>query len=417
MSSDTVRKFLARDTDPPIPRRSKRPPPDPNELVRNMASHEEAIPKPIKVAVSGKGVTSEELTIPWFSKKWELIKDRSVIFYGPSGSGKTVLIHDIMYNCKYQYPRVIVFAPTNREKGGDYEGIIPKELVYEEFGLEDIRKIYEHQKAAAHAYNTANNLTVLEKIFERIAATPQRQYVGTLQRQKRLAEVEIAKVYQDPAVRKVKRNELEEMHKTKLRSFYKKNIIKPNLELLTSMHLPADEMMAVKYVNFNPRVLIVFDDAMTEILTLIKKGRSTKDNVILDFFFKGRWAYITHFYAFQDDNRLDSEIKKNAFVSVFTAPNVASAFFGRAATNFSKQDKARADSAIKSIFSNDEESLQHRKLVFCRMDKNPFHFTIADLHDDFKMCSRSVRKYCESVGRGDQDFDKSNPYLKRFADL
>jgi hypothetical protein len=312
----------------------------------------------------------------------------------------------------------MVFAPTNREKR-DYEGIVPKELIYEEFDLSDIKNIYENQRAAAHAYNTANNLTTLKKLFERVATPLQKQHIIKLEAQKQRAEQEVKKVIKKPDVRKTRLTELDGRHNTNIKNFYR-SIITQRKDLLHQMHLSTDEILAVKYLNYNPRILIIFDDAMTEIMTLIKKGRQTNDNVILDFFYKGRWAYITHFYAFQDDNRLESEIKKNAFYSIFTSPNVASAFFGRSATNFSKQDKARADAAIKAVFAEDEEETgqKYRKLVYSRLDtKHPFQYTVANLHDGFNMCSKDVRNYCKKIAKEEELIEKNNPYLKRFSDF
>ncbi len=391
--------------------------PDPAEIVKDI---EPQAPRPqsIRVDVSGRGITDETMEIPWFDKSIDQLKDRSVIFYGPSGSGKTVLIYDIMYEARHIFPRVMVFAPTNREKR-DYEGIVPKELIYEEFDLGDIKNIYENQRAAAHAYNTANNVDTLKKLFNRIATPIQKQHIGKLETQRQRAEQEVKRVIKKLDVRKSRLTELESRHNENLKNFYK-SIITQRKDLLKQMHLSTDEILAVKYLNYNPRVLIIFDDAMTEIMTLIKKGRQSNDNVILDFFYKGRWAYITHFYAFQDDNRLESEIKKNAFYSIFTSPNVASAFFGRTATNFSKQDKARADAAIKAVFAEDEEESgqKYRKLVYSRLDtKHPFQYTVANLHDGFNMCSKDVRNYCKRIAKEEELIEKNNPYLKRFSDF
>lgn len=390
--------------------------PDPAEVIQNI-DPPASIPKLIKAEVGGRGITDETLEITWFDKSIDQLKDRSVIFYGPSGSGKTVLIYDIMYEARHEFPRVMVFAPTNREKR-DYEGIVPKELIYEEFDLSDIKNIYENQRAAAHAYNTANNVSTLKKLFDRISTPIQKQHVVKLETQRLRAEQEVKRVIKKVDVRKNRLDELESRHNENLKNFYK-SIIAQRKDLLQQIHLSTDEILAVKYLNYNPRVLIIFDDAMTEIMTLIKKGRQTNDNVILDFFYKGRWAYITHFYAFQDDNRLESEIKKNAFYSIFTSPNVATAFFGRSATNFSKQDKAKADAAIKAVFAEDDEGGQkYRKLVYSRLDtKHPFQYTIGNLHDGFNMCSKDVRNYCKKIAKDEELIEKNNPYLKRFSDF
>lgn len=427
MSSNTIRNFVKNGfggnsgfSGIPNPTMQLSKIPDPNEITRNADPLPTPVPEPLQAEIpSGRGISAENFTVSWFDKTIDKLKDRSVIFYGPSGSGKTVLIYDIMYEARNTFPRVLVFAPTNREKR-DYENVIPKELIYEEFGLDDIKELYNTQRAAAHTYNTANDIHVLKKLFLRIATPPQKAHEETIMRHKQRAVEQIKKMFQDEGIRKHKLDELEDLHKRQLIDFYKTRVIQPNIVLLRQQQLTHDEQLCVKFLNYNPRILVIFDDAMTEILTLIKKGRQTNDNVILDFFYKGRWAYITHFYAFQDDNRLESEIKKNAFYSIFTSPNVASAFFGRSATNFSKQDKAKADAAIKVVFATDDEeqSPNHRKLVYSRLDsKNPFQYTIAKLHGDFQMCSKNVRNFCKKVGKADDIVDKNNPYLKRFSEF
>lgn len=320
-----------------------------------------------------------------------------------------------MFNTKHIYPKVIVFAPTNSEKH-DYDGIVPKELIYEEFNLENIRNIYSYQKAGAYAYNIANKVEILQSLFDKIASPQQKNYLHSLTRQKEIAEKTIIQRVKNIGDRKTKLAELEKVHSNKLRSFYKQRIV-PNTEFLKNQNLTKEEQLALKFINYNPRILVIFDDAMTEILQLLKTGRKNNDDVILDFFYKGRHAYITHFYALQDDNKVPSEIKKNAMISTFFSPNTAQAFFTRGATNFSKQERAKADAAIRAIFSDDDDAPKHRKLVYNRLDpKNPFQYTIANLHDNFEMCSPSIREYCKRIAKTEDQVDKSNPYLKRFVD-
>lgn len=376
--------------------------------------------KKLSVDISGRGVESETLKLPEFHKDMKKMQDRSVIFYGPSGSGKTMIIYDLMYRARKMFPRVIVFAPTNREKR-DYEGIIPKELIYEEFGIDDIKNIYEHQRAASRAYNTANDIKILHKLFLRIATPPQRTHLKQLDDKKEKALKDVKANFREFGEQKAKASEVEQLYKSMLVEFYKRRVIQPSKSTLEQMNLTYDERMALSYLNFNPRILVVFDDAMTEIKQIIKDGKKIGDNTIEDFFFKGRWAYITHFYAFQDDNRLETEIKKNAFYSVFTSPQVASAFFSRSSSNFGKQDKARAQAVINKIFGSDDNKddprNKYRKLVYSRMDDNQFQYVIADLHGEFTMCAKINRDFCKKVQKDENFVDRSNPYLKKFADF
>ncbi len=371
---------------------------------------------PIKINVPPKrGVQAESMEIPMFDKDVEKIKDKSIIFYGPSGTGKTTIVYDLMYRSQYLYPRVVVFAPTNAEKR-DYEGIIPGCLVYEEFSIETIREVYDQQRAAAAVYNMANDLEVLHSLFSKVANINQREHVKLLTDKKNSALETIHKTITNVSTIKSKVQEVEDSYKQMMIKFYKQNVIIPNRKQLLGMALNKTEKVAMKFLSYNPRLLVIFDDAMTEIKSILKDGKKKNDNALKDFFFKGRWAYITHFYCFQDDVNIDSDIKKNAFYSVFTDSNVASAFFNRSATNFGPQDKARATQAIQEIFTG-ENKKKHVKLIFSRMDSQQLQYITADLHGSFKMCSKLVRKYCESIEAAENNVSKDNAHFKRFMDV
>lgn len=425
MSSSKIRDFIAKNNgisahpifnDIEVGRKHQPPAPPPVVQKNNVQR------RPITTIVSKRNMPTETIEIKPFDKDISKIKDRSIIFYGPSGSGKTIIIYDFMNSTRHIFPKVIVFSPTNREKK-DYEGFVPKELIYEEWDLDDIRNIYEYQRAAAHIYNTANDINILHKLFERVATPPQNTYLEQLHRKKLIALDAIKREFKDFNDQKQRMSDVENIHKEILIKFYKEHVIKPNEKILENMNLSTEEHTTIKYLNYNPRVLIIFDDAMTEIQANLREGRKTNNNVIPEFFFKGRWAYITHFYAFQDDNKLDSEIKKNAFISIFTAPNVASAFFGRSATNFSAQEKAKAQAVISRVFSiteeddEDDQTLKFRKFVYCRLDSEPFKYIIADPPGDFKMCSTLVRNYCAKVRKDESKIDRNNQYLKRFHEF
>ncbi len=372
--------------------------------------------QPIRVNIPGKrGVQAETIDIPMFNKDIEKIKDKSIIFYGPSGTGKTTIVYDLMFRSQYLYPRVVVFAPTNAEKR-DYEGIIPGCLVYEEFTIETIREVYDQQRAAATVYNMANDLAVLHSLFSRVANINQKEHARRLTEKKDLAIDTIKKTITNTSTIKSKIQEVEDSYKQMMIKFYKNIVIVPNQKHLLNLNLTKTEKVAMKFLSYNPRLLVIFDDAMTEIKSIIKDGKKKNDNALKDFFFKGRWAYITHFYCFQDDVNIDSDIKKNAFYSVFTDSNVASAFFNRTATNFGPQDKARATQAIQAIFTGKNKE-RHMKMIFSRMDQQPIQYIIADIHGDFKMCSNLVRKYCKSVEVVENQVNKDNDHFKRFMDV
>jgi len=317
------------------------------------------------------------------------------------------------------FPLVFVFAPTENQKG-DFSKHVPEPMIFEEFSVKEVRNIYLRQKAATTIYNLANNLKVLHGLFVKVANSTARKFQAKLVQLREQAKLQTDEMYSDIGVKRSKIEEIEELFKYKLIRFYKK-IIGPHARRLSAGNLSKEEAFAIKYLNFNPRVLVVFDDATTELLELIKegkrkvKGETTQDGeIIKHFFFKGRWANITHWYAFHDDNKLDTDIRKNAFYSIFFDRQVALAFFQRTANNFTTIEKKKAEVIINAVF--DKSAPEHAKLVYSRAEKK-FYYLVADpVPNDFTMCSDIVGKFCSQILKKDIGIDTNNPFSKKFEE-
>lgn len=369
----------------------------------------------IKVTFRYRGYPVEEIVIPKFKKNIDAIINKGIILYGPTETGKTRILRDFMHLTKLYFPIVFAFAPTNAEKH-DYDAIIPKSLVFGEFELNNIKDIYLRQRSMTEIYNNANNLKILHSLFSKVASHKNKHFLKKLLNVKKQMIKKSERSCETLVEKKNKRDNVEEMFKTKLIRFYK-YVIGPKVKILQSMELSQEEKYALIYRNLNPRVLIIFDDALTEVMSLLKEGKKQKDESLKNFFFKGRHANITHWYAFQDDNRLDSEIRKGAHISVFTGKQVALAYFTRPANNFSLLEKKKAEIIINTIFS-EETAHKHTKLIYSRLDRNKFQYIVADEYadDDIQMCSKIVRKLCKKSEKKGENFDFSNPYFQRFKE-
>ena len=51
------------------------------------------------------------------------------------------------------------------------------------------------------------------------------------------------------------------------------------------MRLSDQEKNTIEYIDFNPHILVIFDDAMTEILEMVKVGKRTEHNIIKNFLY------------------------------------------------------------------------------------------------------------------------------------
>ena len=217
-------------------------------------------------------------------------------------------------------------------------------------------------------------------------------------------------------IKPLRLGKLKAIYEDQLIRFYK-CIINPNAHKLEKMHLSEDEKYALHFRNFNPNLLNLYDDCQSEIKALIKLGKKKNTEVIKDVFFKGRHIKSTNFFCLQDDSNLDSDLRKNAHMNVFTNEQVANAWFGRAANNFSLIERKKAEK-IASIIFDEKTTPKHTKLIYSRLDKYPFQYILADEYgdDETAMCSGPAQKYCEKIKARDDVLDKSNAFYKSFAD-
>lgn len=298
-----------------------------------------------------------------FPKSPEVFSKRTTIFYGASGTGKSTLIKDSMFQVRKEFPKVIIFCPT-ASINNDYKNIVPDALVYEEFNIEDIARIMEVQMAAVDRYNIANDIELMEAVYAKIKTTPD-------------------SLPKDAVARK---------------AALKRGIM-ANREQLKKKKLTKDETIVVQYINFNPKVLVIFDDCGTEIKELRKAAKKNKEygDLFGNFFFKGRHFEISSHYAFQDDTQTDADIRKNSFYSSFTTSAAATVFFSRPSSGMSPQIKHLANYVIDEVFKdNPDGSKSFRTLMFDRM-ASKFYYWKADIHGKFEMCDPAIRDYCKRI--------------------
>jgi hypothetical protein len=115
--------------------------------------------------------------------------------------------------------------------------------------------------------------------------------------------------------------------------------------------LDNNELQIIKCLNINPNLLLILDDCA------YNANVWCKYNEIKEIFMNGRHHKITLMISFQDDKLLDSSLRKNAFINIFTTEIVCNTFFNRSANNFSKQDRAKMCLLSKHIFNEDKNKV------------------------------------------------------------
>ena len=208
--------------------------------------------------------------------------------------------------------------------------------------------------------------------------------------------------------KKIKLKELDDVHKKSLTEFYKKVINRYRTSIITDINLQKKfddiEFKIIKCININPNFLLILDDCA------YNANIWSRYSEIKEIFMNGRHHKITFMISFQDDKLLDSGLRKNAFINIFTTEIVCNAFFQRSANNFTKQEKNKMMKYAQCIFHDAKlKDKNYKKFVYIK-DKNPnVYYILADYIDDFKFGSNYLHSLCDKVKKqNDLDEDTFN---------
>jgi hypothetical protein len=348
-----------------------------------------------------------DIKIKFLEKNAKFYLNRSTILFGASNSGKSTILMEILYLLKDSVPNIFVFSPT-ADSNNAFDGIIPDPLIFKTVDIDTLTAIYKRQQAATRIYNNVNKLPSLKKLFSLVANT---EHLSMEKRMRDDANIIILRKQNDSGIKPMDKKssimEVENARNQALSKLYKV-VIRCNKQRLKRVGISGDESYIIKYLDFNPNCVVVLDDCGA----ILKKFQ--KEEVVKKIIFQGRHNYINIILTLQDDLNLDSSIKKNAFVNVFTTSRCASAYFDRGSNNFSKKEKMMADIIINDIFTSTKKG-DFRKLVYLRDDSDPFRYTIADIYENFKFGCPVLWDMCDKVNKDKNKCDfKNDPLLSSF---
>lgn len=346
--------------------------------------------------------------IPLFSKDYSYFLNKSIILYGSSGSGKSMIMRDILYILKDHIPNILVIAPTNH-LNGSFDDIIPPQLIFPDVTEELIQNIFKRQKTVVKLYNMVNDFTRLEAIYNKLAQSSDQHIKHKIVQ----SYYNIKSKYQQNndlnlVEKKIKLKELDDLHKKSLTEFYKKVINRYRTQIITNndtqKRFDDIEFKIIKCININPNFLLILDDCA------YNANIWSRYSEIKEIFMNGRHHKITFMISFQDDKLLDSGLRKNAFINIFTTEIVCNAFFQRSANNFTKQEKNKMTKLSNYVFNDPKlKDKNYKKLVYIK-DKNPnVYYILADYIDDFKFGSNFLHNLCNKVKKkNDADEESFN---------
>jgi ABC-type dipeptide/oligopeptide/nickel transport system ATPase subunit len=362
--------------------------------------------------------------VPRLKFSAEIFLNKTAVLYGSSGTGKSVCIKNIMMALKDHVDKIIVVSPTE-PANQTYGSIVPAPLIHTELYMADpsgkkakasdeikgavrfLESVYNLQQMVSSVYYRANAPNLLESLFHRVPDSIRSAAKRIIDDYTRKRDRSVHKIKAQYAYEEEKRKEIEKSINSKyeeaVQRLYKKYIRKYSADL-SRMRLSEDEQYALQYLDFNPHLLLILDDCASHFKSLVR------NQIVRALFYQGRHVKITTIIACQDDTDLPPNLKKNAFVSMFTDPVVTTAMFNRASNNSSKPHKDLVNRSMGDVF------VKHRKFAYIREDPSKQHFYIVDepLPPKFRFGSAALRDLCDMV-RGDENrMDDKNPYYKKF---
>jgi hypothetical protein len=339
---------------------------------------------------------------------------RTTILYGPSETGKSFIGKWIMNILKPYIANVIIICPTEGSNEG-YKGIVPERCIKTKIDVKELKDIYDRQASAVEIYNKANNMDVLKSLFDKANDMGAQQLVSRIER---ISKAKLDEIKRSFILNFAQKKEQKESAEKKMLSviiqLYKKTIKNYRDSLLTRSCLSEDERYALKYLDFNPSLLLILDDCQAEI------AKWANDETICKLFFQGRHLWVSSMYMLQSDSGrpgLAPGIRKNTFNSIFTDPNVAMHFFKNEENSFTPKMKKDAMRIAEEIFKpNPDGSENFKRFVYSRMDKvAKFRYVVADAPDDLKIGCPALWKLCGSVPSEKKTETQQSKFTKCFT--
>ena len=353
---------------------------------------------------------SDKSKLKWLEKSHKYYLNKTTIVYGRTNSGKSTLIEEIMYLCKDYIPTVFVIAPTNSSNNA-YTDKIPSQFIKKEIEIEWLDKLLKRQKNSAAAYINANQIDLLKRLFDRISDDTAQDLELSIIKKAHKSIIYIEDSSMEFVTKKNQKNQILNDRELMLRKLYKTNIRFNKVKLEQFDDISKEERAALSFLDFNPNIMLILDDCASKFKKLYKKSSSIKE-----IFYEGRHYFFTTIISTQDDKEIDSELRKNTTVSMFTTAQAATSNFERTSNGYPKHERERSKLCIESIFKPEEYDTKHyQKMVYIPGDSDQFRYTISDIYDDFRMGSKPMWDYSNRIKSKSNNIQKDNSIINMYT--
>ncbi len=316
---------------------------------------------------------------------------KNMVLYGANNSGKTTVMMDIIYRLRQLIPNVMAFAgsPGAMES---LRGVVPNRMLSDRLTLGALQAIWDRQLQAGNTYRIANDTIVLQSLFRRVASEAQKHMERTIDEPEAQS---LKKIEESEMKAESKRDQAQKIAKMAAgyRATLYKGLIRKRKVVLTKMGVTAAEEQALRFLDFNPNLLLIIDDCAAMITKKMQKTETFKN-----FFFNYRHAGITVLFTFQDDTSLEADLRKQQSLTFLNTQQCASAYFERQSNFFQREMKMEAERMVRAIFDKSNTNFpKHTKLLYIRDDEYPLRHYLADVHPKFKFGSAQLWAFCDRI--------------------
>jgi hypothetical protein len=173
------------------------------------------------------------------------------------------------------------------------------------------------------------------------------------------------------------------------------------------------QLSALKYLDLNPRMMLVLDDCTEKFSSWMKMFKKTEENIFESILYRGRHNFITLIFAAHDDKIVPTELRKNARVTKFGNSQALMASIGKAGNAYTTTEKKLAGHVANKVFVDAPVKgvKNYQKVCYVRDDPRPFQYTIANVHPDIRLGCPSLWALAEKMPKNDEKFS-NNPFVK-----
>jgi hypothetical protein len=336
------------------------------------------------------------------------------IFYGETGTGKTIVMLEAMKLLQNMIPLWFIICPTNNSNE-TYTGRIPKCCIKTKVNIKFLQKLYKRQEQTMEIFRRVNRMETLEKLFSRCADDEIKYKLRKMNSDAKKLLRKIERSDEPLTVKNEQRKNINKLHKEYTVAIYKAQINLHRKALRKRKGLSNDERLALKFLNLNPNVGLIFDDTGAEV------EKYASEEVVSKFFYQGRHDFLTSFFLYQDDKSIKPPLRRSPKTSIFTSSEAALSFFDTKTNSVSKAKRKKAMLAIDACFNSPYEGEKNnRKLVYQKENVNePFTYIVANNYEDekFKLGCPALWEFSDNLPvKSKREAEKNNTFVDQYLD-